>query len=219
MKRFAIFAASVMLAAVFASCGKETGKYGINDKASDEVKVFDKKVESEADLIDEAEALQSKVDDIFMKNNVYVELYVEMKDDNSLIKVDNFDDIKDKSKVAKTYNIVRYENGALMNLTEMPNPAGREFENIYNSLYDEQGNIVKFQRVSRFMIEQVSQFIETSAYYFDKNHEAVKKDYKIIDLFNMDRVVNPGEAESSPGRIQYDVFLTAKDFNEAHPLK
>ena len=141
MKRIAIFAASVMLAAVFASCGKETGKYGINDKASDEVKVFDKNVEGEADLIDKAEALQSKVDDIFMKNNVYVELYVEMKDDNSLIKVDNFDDIKDKSKVAKTYNIVRYESGALMNLTEMPNPAGREFENIYNSLYDEQGNI------------------------------------------------------------------------------
>ena len=76
MKRIAIFAASVMLAAVFASCGKETGKYGINDKASDEVKVFDKKVEGEADLIDKAEALQSKVDDIFMKNNVYVELYV-----------------------------------------------------------------------------------------------------------------------------------------------
>ena len=45
MKRIAIFAASVMLAAVFASCGKETGKYGINDKASDEVKVFDKNVE------------------------------------------------------------------------------------------------------------------------------------------------------------------------------
>ena len=83
MKRIAIFAASVMLAAVFASCGKETGKYGINDKASDEVKVFDKKVEGEADLIDKAEALQSKVDDIFMKNNVYVELYVDADNDGT----------------------------------------------------------------------------------------------------------------------------------------
>ncbi|MBO6006154.1 MAG: hypothetical protein J6P49_04790 [Paludibacteraceae bacterium] len=219
MKKIAIAVVSVALVAMFASCSKGEGKFGINDKASDETKVFDKKVEGEADLIDKAEALQNKVDDIFMKNNVYVELYVEMKDDSRLIKVDNFDDLKDKGKVAKTYNIVRYESGALMNVTEMPNPMGREFENIYNSLYDEQGNLVKFQRVSRFMIEQVSQFIETSSYYFDSKHEAVKKDYKILDLFNMDRVVSAAEADNSPGRIQYDVFLTAKDFNEAHPIK
>ena len=200
------------------SCQKEQ-KYGIYEKSTEEVEVFDKQVEGEAEMIDRAERIQKTVDDIFMKNNAYVELYIKKDGEKEIKRVDNFDNIRDKSEIEAIYNIVRYDNGSLKNVTEIYSQNDRDFENIYNTLYNEQGNIVKFQRLSRFQIEGGSQFIETSTYYFDENHDVFKKDYKVIDLFNMEKQVDAKDVETSPGRIEYRIYRTAKDFNDAHPIK
>lgn len=193
---------------------------GAEVSAVNEEQEYDRHVDGEAEMLEKVSRLQKNIDNVFMKNNQYVELYYEKTDgDGELIKVENFDDIKDKSEVKSTYNIVRYPDGNYQNITEMPNPDGKNFENIYNSIYDESGNLLKFQRVSRFMIEQVSMFVENSETFYDNEHEPYRRVYSIVDLMNSKADVPAATGRNSEGRIKYNIYKTTADFAKAHPVK
>ncbi len=203
--------ASFVFLALLTSCG--------SDNAKDESQTIDAHSPEIGNVKHEASMVENVADSIFMKNNISVELYYEKMDgDGTLYKVDNYNEIDAKS-VKSNYNVLRYEDGGIMYLVEMPNANGAPFENVYTSVYSKEGRLLRFDRKSMFMIEGLSQFVESSTYFFDGKGDVIEKTYTIVDLLHLKKKIDPKIAEESPGRIDYRYYLTAKEFYAEHPVK
>lgn len=165
-----------------------------------------------------AERIERMCDDIYMKNNQFVELYCEYLDSPELVPVTGFDDVN-KSRLRSTYNLIRYPNGNPMNIVEIPYVGrGGLYDNVYSSFFDESGSLVKFVRSSGFLLDDKSQFSETSESFYDNTHTLIRKTYRLRDDLDSSRVVNPREVISSPGRIDYVVYTNLAEFYMAHPI-
>lgn len=168
------------------------------DKIKEE-DVIEPKTQEEKLLVKQIDQIDSEISDIFMKFNYHLELYVQYEDDDKLVRVENFDDLE-KERIAYSYNIVRYpETKQLKYVSEIPNNHGENWENIYNSLYDENGNLIKFTRISRFDV-----YVEMSNYYYDSSQKLIKKTYDLSNLLML------GQSQES---------ITIEDYFARHSYK
>lgn len=189
---------------------------GNNDLKEDAV--YDPRYPETAAYVKQANLLEAQVNDILMHNNQYVELYYQYEDDEAMHKVPNFDKL-DKQKVKAVYNVIRYNNGELMSVNEMPYCKTGEWDNEYISLFNEQGNLIKFTRVSMFSIPKEGvAMIEKSDYYYDNSHKLLKKNYTLKDLRNPEKEVDPSTIKSFPYRFDYKKYMTKGDWLEVHGL-
>lgn len=203
--------ASFVFLALLTSCG--------SNNAKNESETIDAHSPEIGNVKYAASMVENVADSIFMKNNISVELYYEkVGGDGTLYKVDNYNEI-DAKTVKSNYNVLRYEDGGIMYLVEMPNANGEPFENVYTSVYSKEGRLLRFDRKSMFLIEGLSQFVESSIYFFDGKGNIIEKTYSIVDLLHLKKEIDPKIAEESPGRIDYRYYLTAKEFYSEHPTK
>lgn len=201
----------IVLTIGMASCGN-----GDKMNESDTIDVHSPEI---ANVKYETTLIEKVADSIFMKNNISVELYYEkVGGDGTLYKVENYNGL-DPEIVKSNYNVIRYEGGGIMYLVEMPNANGKPFENVYTSIYSETGTLLRFDRKSLFAVEGLSQFVESSTYYFDKGGNIIEKTYTIVDLLHLKKQVDAKVADDSPGRIDYRYYVTAKEFCAEHPFK
>ncbi len=204
-----LLAFCVVVSLVLSACG---------NKLQDESKEIHTTSSELPSIKRDALTIEKITDSIFMKNNFSVELYVQMEGKDELIKKENFDALN-QDKVFSTFNIVRYDDGGLMYVVEMPNAHGEPYDNYYKSYYSPSGQLLKFQRISTFLIDGNSQFVENSISFFSSKGEIIEKTYNLVDLLHTGKDVSPEVANESPGRVAYNYYVTAKDFVAAHPFK
>lgn len=176
------------------------------DKIKEEDEV-EPKTQEEQLLVKQIDQIDSEISDIFMKFNYHLELYVQYEDDDKLVRVENFDDLE-KERIAYSYNIVRYpETKQLKYVSEIPNNHGENWENIYNSLYDENGNLIKFTRISRFDV-----YVEMSNYYYDSSQKLIKKTYDLSNLLMLGQSQESITIEDYFARHSYEQRKKATDW-------
>lgn len=196
------------------ACTSEKAERGAGDEST-EVDLHSPHIGQVMTLSDRIERM---CDEIYMKNNEYVELYYETVDSPTLVLVSDFDGVN-KSRLKSTYNMIRYPNGSPMNIVEIPFvPRGGLYDNVYSSFYDESGNLVKFVRSSGFLLNGKEPYSETSEYLYDDTHKLIRKSYRVQYDLDSSKKVNPQEVVTSPGRIDYDIYTSLGDFFRAHPI-
>lgn len=196
------------------ACTSEKVERGAGDEST-EVDLHSPHIGQVMTLSDRIERM---CDEIYMKNNEYVELYYETVDSPTLVLVSDFDGVN-KSRLKSTYNMIRYPNGSPMNIVEIPFvPRGGLYDNVYSSFYDESGNLVKFVRSSGFLLNGKEPYSETSEYLYDDTHKLIRKSYRVQYDLDSSKKVNPQEVVTSPGRIDYDIYTSLGDFFRAHPI-
>ena len=196
------------------ACTSEKAERGAVDEST-EVDLHSPHIGQVMTLSDRIERM---CDEIYMKNNEYVELYYETVDSPTLVLVSDFDGVN-KSRLKSTYNMIRYPNGSPMNIVEIPFvPRGGLYDNVYSSFYDESGNLVKFVRSSGFLLNGKEPYSETSEYLYDDTHKLIRKIYRVQYDLDSSKKVDPQEVVTSPGRIDYDIYTSLGDFFRAHPI-
>lgn len=203
MKRKLIFCTVATL--LFLSC---------SDKEIREDAIYDPKEPETAEIIKQSNELLNQADYIFMRENYLVELYVQDSTKQEIIRVPNFENIP--AGLIATYNIIRYKSGEIMYVAEFPYSTTGDWENIYESVFDETGKLLKFVRKSRF-IEKDNLVSEKSEYYYNSKHKLLKKTYECMDQNNKN-IADDNELEFK-FRFPYNKHFTRAEWLEAHGLK
>lgn len=187
--------------------------FACGNKDLKEDAVFDPKEVGTSEVIKQSNDILAEADRIFMRENYLVELYIEDSTKTSLQKVDNFENIP--AGLVATYNIIRYKSGEIMYVAEFPYCKTNEWENIYESLFDETGNLLKFVRKSSFF-EANMVVAEKSEYYYNAEHDLLKKTYERKDQNNK---AIPDEVELKfQYRFPYAKYTSRAEWLEAHGL-
>jgi hypothetical protein len=154
--------------------------------------------------------LMARADYILMRSNYLVELYVQDSTSNVLRKVENFDTIP--PRLAAVYNVIRNQNGDIFYVAEFPYSPTGEFENIYESVFDDAGNLLLFVRKSTFDI-----VYEKSQYFYNEKHDLVKKTYLLSDI--EDKEIPSQLKINFKYRLPYEKYKTRKEWLKAHGLE
>ncbi len=158
----------------------------------------------------QANDLMARADYIMMRSNYLVELYVQDSTSKVLRKVANFDTIP--PKLASVYNVIRNQNGDIFYVAEFPYSPTGEYENIYESVFDNSGNLLLFVRKSTFDI-----VYEKSEYFYNERHDLVKKTYFLSDI--EDKEIPSQLKINFNYRFPYEKYKTRKEWLKAHGLE
>lgn len=175
--------------------------------------IFDPKKAETPEIIAETENALNIATRIFLQENYYVELYTQ-DTDKGLIKVDNFDNLTPEFRAS--YNLIRYKSGEIMYVAEFPYAKSGDWENIYESVFDKEGNLLKFIRKSSF-VQDNRLISEKSEYYYNKHHELIKKTYEIKD--HKDQPIVDISGIDFKYRLPYEIYPTRKKWLKAHGLE
>lgn len=202
MKRNLILCTIVSL--LFLSC---------SDKLIKEDAIYDPKEPETAEIVKTSNGLLAQADHIFMRENFLVELYVEDSTKQGIERVADFENVP--ATLVATYNIIRYKSGEIMYVAEFPYSQTGDWENIYESVFDETGNLLKFVRKSRF-IEKENLLSEKSEYYYNRKHKLLKKTYECMDQSN--KAIPDENDFQFPFRFPYTKYNTRAEWLKAHGL-
>jgi len=178
--------------------------------------IFDPQNKESEQILTEFEQIGGKVDQIFQKRNFLVELYYQENNSDELVLTPSLNDLSvDKLKIY--YNIIRYEDGKLMYAAEFPLSKSGDWDIIYESFFDDKGNLVAFTRKCSFFNSGCADIArEKSEYFYTPSHKLIKKTYLIMDgndkpLRYQDCVFNY--------RFPYTIYKTTKQWLKHHPIK
>ncbi len=189
---------------ILASCSKKIMK---------EDAIFDPKKTETPKIIEESDNALNIATRIFLNENYYVELYTQDKDQD-LVKVEDFNNVT--PELSASYNLIRYKSGEMMYVAEFPYAESGDWENIYESVFDIEGNLLKFIRKSSF-VEGDRLISEKSEYYYNKRHELIKKTYEIKDHKN--QPIEDISGIDFKYRFPYEIYPTRKKWLKAHGLE
>ncbi len=158
----------------------------------------------------QANDLMARADYILMKSNYLVELYLQDSTSKVLQKVENFDTVP--PRLAAVYNVIRNQNGDIFYVAEFPYSPTGEYENVYESVFDDAGNLLLFVRKSTFGI-----VYEKSEYFYNEKHELVKKTYFLSDI--EDKEIPSQLKINFKYRFPYEKYKTRKEWLKAHGLE
>ncbi|MDR3704830.1 MAG: hypothetical protein P4L28_02850 [Paludibacteraceae bacterium] len=183
------------------------------EKEPKEDAIFDPRYPETPQITKQANDKLSEADFIFMHDNYLVELYVQDSTNKVMKKVPDFDHLP--KGVMATYNLIRDKNGNVMYVAEFPYSASGDWENIYESIFDESGNLLLFVRKSSFIFGQAV-VAEKSQYFYNTDHKLVKKTYDLKD--GQENPIPDGTSVDFPYRFSYEKYKTRKDWLAAHNL-
>ncbi len=189
---------------LFASCEKELP----------EDAVFDPRYPETEAIVEKANDVLKEADKIFMRSNYLVELYLKTASEKRIVQVPNFEQVP--ADLAAVYNIIRNKEGNVLYVAEFPYSESGDWENIYESIYDDKGDLLLFVRKSSFLHEGVVVY-EKSSYYYNEKHRLVKKEYLI--KYGSASVLPQGVTVEFNYRFPYEKFKTRKKWLKAHGLK
>lgn len=193
---------------LFTSCEKELP----------EDAVWDPRYPETDGICAQAKELLSEADLIFMRDNYLVELYTQVGEEGIKL-VPDFENIP--TNLTATYNIIRNKEGHVMYAAEFPYSESGDWENIYESIFDDKGDLVVFVRKSSFFYndDKHSDVIvyEKSEYFFNSDHELVKKTYQL--KFGDKTEVPQGIKIDFQYRFPYEKYMTRKKWLKGHGLE
>ncbi len=187
--------------------------FSCSKKIMKEDAIFDPKKDETPQIIAESDNVLNIATRIFLQENYYVELYTQ-NENKGLVKVDNFENLS--PEFIASYNLIRYKSGEIMYVAEFPYAKSGNWENIYESVFDKEGYLLKFIRKSSF-VQDNRLVSEKSEYYYNKKHELIKKTYEIKD--HKDRPINDITGIDFKYRLPYEISLTRKKWLKAHGLE
>ncbi len=194
---------------LFASCEKKLPEDAIYDPRHSDAET----------IMADAQLILDRVDHIFMKENYQVELYIQTADDKGIKKVPHFEDIPEN--ISATYNIIRNKDGNIMYAAEFPYSQSGDYENIYESIYNTKGDLIKFVRKSSFFHSDTLNTdvvaYEKSEYYYNLKHKLLKKTY--VMKYGPLNKVPLGVKVEFPYRFKYKKYKTRKKWLRAHDLE
>ncbi len=196
---------SICLILFLFSCKKEIKEDG----------VFDQRDPQSAIVKAEADSIYRKIaDKIFMTDNTFVELYIQNGSDTKMQKVDDFENVP--PNLSASYNLMRNADGNVMYVAEFPFYKKGYPENIYESIFDNEGNLLLFVRQSTFPSDNKLIF-EKSEYYYNKNHDLIKKTYQIAD--GNGKPIPEDAIIKFDYRFPYEKYMTRAEWLKAHHLE
>jgi hypothetical protein len=124
--------------------------------------------------------LSQEIDNVYNKDTSKIELYLQ-NDKNGLInRVINFDNFLESFYAS--YNIIRNELGNVIYIAEFPYSESGDWDLAYENYFDNNGNLIVFIRKCSFFNGICAEIVnEKSEYFYDLNHELIKKTYEITD--------------------------------------
>lgn len=177
---------------------------------------YDPREEGSDEICAKSDSILSVADRIFMSENWFVELYVQNGETNEMKKVPNFDVLP---KVLKAYyNVIRYSNGEIMYVVEFDTNKEGKYEHTYESLFDEEGNLIEFIRKSTFTgSECTGEAFEKSEYYYNSSHDLIKKTYALKDAAtDVNIMISKCKFKY---RTPYEIYTTREEWLKAHNLE
>lgn len=184
------------------------------EKEPKEDAIFDPRYPETPQIEKQANDILAEADYVFMHANYQVELYVQDSITKEMKKVPDFDHLP--QGLSATYNVIRDHNGNIMYVAEFPYSVSGDWENIYESVFSESGNLLLFVRKSSFMFSQAV-VAEKSQYYYNPDHKLLKKTYELKD--GQENPIPDGTAIDFPYRFPYEKYKTRKDWLDAHGLE
>ena len=158
----------------------------------------------------EYQELKIKVENVYENENEKIELFVQIDSESEIERVPNFNDIPEA--ILNSYNIIRSNDNEILMIGEYPYSESGDWDISYLSYFDKNGNIVAFVRYCNFFNGLCAEIVkETSIYYFDKNHNLVKKTYEIKDSDG--NPLNYTDCEFNY-RYEYSIFKTLNEYTE-----
>ncbi len=189
------------------------------EKELPEDAVYDPRYEETDAVCSQAKELLQEVDFIFMRNNSLVELYTQTTDDKNISLVPHFENIPEN--LSATYNVIRNRDGNVMYVAEFPYGESGDWENIYESVFNDKGDLILFVRKSSFLysdsINTDIVVFEKSEYYYNSNHKLLKKTYEI--KFADQTGIPQGVKIDYAYRFPYEKYKTRKKWLRAHGLE
>ncbi|MDR1679155.1 MAG: hypothetical protein LBR81_05185 [Prevotellaceae bacterium] len=200
MKKFCLFS---VLSIFLLSCNSELKEDAVFDPKNPETPAIAKR----------ADTLMAEVVSVFLFRNYGVELYVQTKNNNNLLRVDNFDNLPEN--LVASYNIIRNSKDEVIYTAEFPYSASGEWENIYEHIFNDDGNLLLFMRKSTFQNGRQS-VSEKSEYYYNAAHKLLKKTYEIKD--DKDQEITDYSEISFLYRFPYEQYKTRSEWLKAHKI-
>jgi hypothetical protein len=189
------------------------------EKELPEDAVYDPRFPETDGICVQAKDLLKQADLIFMRDNYLVELYTQAGEEQGIKLVSNFDNAPEN--LTATYNIIRNKEGHIMYAAEFPYSESGDWENIYESVFNDKGDILVFVRKSSFFYNDANHsdviVYEKSEYFYNSDQKLIKKTYQL--KFGDKTEIPQGVKIDFQYRFPYKKYMTRKKWLKAHSLE
>ncbi len=128
----------------------------------------------------EQSLISKKVDFVYKNDTTKIELYLQLNEKEVIKRVPNYNDTQES--YFASFNIIRDKSGQIIYIAEYPASESGDWNLIYESYFDEKGNLIVFVRKCSFFNGECAEIVhEKSEYFYSVNHDLVKKTYEITD--------------------------------------
>jgi len=187
--------------------------FACSDKELPEDAVYDPRFPETDSIYKKANDLYGQADHVLMYNNYLAELYIQTTADKKIQLVPNFDNVP--KDLSSTFNIIRNKDGNIMYVAEFPYSEKGDWENIYENIFDDNGDLIMFVRKSSFIQNKVPIY-EKSEYFYNSEHKLVKKTY--LMKYGKGIEIPQGIKVEYSYRFPYEKYKTRKKWLYAHSL-
>jgi len=131
-------------------------------------------------IVSNYKKIAKQVSIYFTKDTSKIELYLQLDKNDVTKRVANFDSVPQTDYFA--FNLIRNKQGKIIFISEYPVTDSDEYDMIYESYFDQNGNLLTFIRKCVFSNGVCAKIVnEKSDYYYDSKHKLVLKTYEITD--------------------------------------
>ncbi len=150
------------------------------EKQITEESKFDLKSGDLLTILETFNSIVKQVDNVYKTDISKLELYFQMDKEGLLKRIPNFDNTSEAFYAS--YNLVRNNTGQIIYIAEYPASESGDWNLIYESYFNENGNLIVFIRGCSFFNGVCAEIVhEKSEYYYNLKHELIKKTYEITD--------------------------------------
>ena len=162
-------------------------------------------------IVSNYKKVAKEVANCFTKDSSKIELYLQLDKTDATTRVASFDSVMQPEY--NGYNLIRNKQGKIIFISEYPVTDSDEYDMIYESYFDPNGNLLAFIRKCIFNNGGCAKIVnEKSDYYYDEKHKLVLKTYELTDenkkplkyincIFNF--------------RFEYKIYKTTKEYLKA----
>lgn len=166
-------------------------------------------------ILKKYEDLSKDVSLIYKNNFKSLELYLQLNDSGIVSRVPNFDQIPEA--YSATFNLMKNKSYKIFYIGECPHCESGDWYIVYESYFDENGNLIAFVRNCNFFNGECAGVVyEKSEYFYNMQHIMIKKTYEITDK---DKKPLDYKKCVFNYRFKYSQCLTLSDYLKNHKFK
>jgi len=141
---------------------------------------FNLKSKNLTEVINRYSIIDKEVHAVYQKDTTRIELYLQQDKDGKTSRVANFDETPESYYAS--FNLIRNKDDKIIYIVEYPACESGDWDMRYENYFDSDGNLIFFARKCSFFNGKCAEIInEKSEYFYNKEHELIKKTYEITD--------------------------------------